>query len=52
MGTVGEETLEMLFCFGDGVWPRDADDAEALRARLRDKPRLERGRIVQKSRSA
>jgi hypothetical protein len=46
MGAVGEESLEMLFCFGDGIGRSYADNAEALRLRLRDKLRLERRRIV------
>jgi len=52
MAAVGEKSLEMLFCLGDGIRPRHADDPEALRARLRDKLRFERGEVVQKSRSA
>jgi hypothetical protein len=52
MRPVGEERLEMRFRFGDGIGPCDADDAETLGARLRDKPGLERGRIGQKSRLA
>lgn len=52
MSTVGKESLEMLLRFGDGIWPCNADDAEALGARLRDKLCLERGRIAQKSRLA
>ena len=52
MGAVGEESLEMLFCPGNGIRRRHADDAKALRVRLREKLRLERGRVAQKSRSA
>jgi hypothetical protein len=52
MGAIGEESIEMLFSFGDGIRRSYADDAEALRVRLRDKLCLECGRIAQKSRSA
>ena len=52
MGAVGEESLEMFFRLGDGIRPSYANDAEALRVRLREKPRLDRGGVAQKSRSA
>jgi hypothetical protein len=42
----------MLFRLGDRIRPRDADDAETQRARLRQQPLFQRGGIVQKSRSA
>ena len=46
MRAVGEKSLEVLFRLGNGVWPRYADDAEALRARLLKQRRLERIRIA------
>ena len=52
MRAVGEKALEMLFRLGDGIRPRDTDDAEALGTRLCDKRGLERGWLVQKSRLA
>jgi hypothetical protein len=51
MGAAGEEGLEVLFCLGDGIGPRHADDAEAASARMFNQRRLEFCRIVQKSRS-
>ena len=48
----GEKAREPLLRLRDRVRPRDADDVEALRARLRSKRGLQRGWIVQKSRSA
>ena len=52
MGAVGEETLEMFFRLGNGIRRSNTDDAETQRVRLRDKPRLQRGGIAQKSRLA
>jgi len=46
MGAVGEESLQVLFRLGDRIRSSYADDAEALRLRLREQPRLERNGIV------
>jgi hypothetical protein len=45
-----DEALEMRLGMGDRVGPRDADDVEALFARLRAQRRLDA--LAQKSRSA
>ena len=45
MRTVGEESLEMFLCLGDGIRPRHADDAKALRMGLREKSGLDRAAV-------
>jgi hypothetical protein len=52
MRAVGEETLEPGLGLRHRVGARDACGIEALRARLLDQRRLDRGRIGQKSRLA
>jgi hypothetical protein len=52
MGAVREEAVEPAGRFRDGVRTRDADRVEAVPARGVCQRALQRGRIVQKSRSA
>jgi hypothetical protein len=48
----GDESLEALFRFGNGIRRRDADMVEAVFARGFLKRAFDRGGIAQKSRSA
>jgi hypothetical protein len=52
MTALGEELPQAFQCKRDGIRARHADGVEALRARGIGKRALERGGIVQKSRSA
>jgi hypothetical protein len=52
MGTLGQELPQSWQCLGDCIRPRDTDDIEAMRVRGRRQCSFERGRLVQKSRSA
>ena len=52
MATVGDESLEALLRFGDGIRRRDAEVVEAVRARDFRQRGFDRGGIAQKSRSA
>jgi hypothetical protein len=52
VGAFGEELLQALRCLRDRVWPSDADDVEAALDSRAHERGLERGGIIQKSRSA
>jgi hypothetical protein len=52
MRPIGEELREPLFRLRNRIRPGDADSVEPMLTRGGDERRLERGRIVQKSRLA
>jgi hypothetical protein len=52
VGTLGQETLELLLRLRDRVWTRDPDDIESVRVGDLGERRLDVGGAVQKSRSA